>query len=55
MNLKEDDTKCSRIEIVVTEPRKMGDGMNAYVAYKITTKVIPNTSHSIYLLLCFPS
>lgn len=27
------------IEITVTEPRKMGDGMNAYMAYRVNTKV----------------
>ncbi len=28
------------IEIVVTDPKKMGDGMNAYMAYKVSTKVL---------------
>ena len=27
------------IEISVTDPKKMGDGMNAYMAYKVNTKV----------------
>ena len=28
-----------RIEITVTDPVKKGDGMSAYMAYKINTKV----------------
>jgi len=27
------------IEILVSEPKKVGDGMNAYVVYKVTTRV----------------
>ena len=27
------------IEITVTDPKKMGDGMNAYMAFKVNTKV----------------
>ena len=27
------------MEITVTEPKKMGDGMGSYMAYKVNTKV----------------
>ncbi len=27
------------MEITVTEPKKVGDGMNAYMAYRVNTKV----------------
>jgi len=27
------------LEISITEPKKVGDGMNAYMAYKVNTKV----------------
>lgn len=26
-------------EILVSEPKKIGDGMNAYIVYKVTTRV----------------
>ena len=28
-----------QMEITVTEPKKMGDGMGSYMAYKVNTKV----------------
>ncbi len=28
-----------QIEITVTDPKKMGDGMGSYMAYKVNTKV----------------
>lgn len=27
------------MEVTVTEPKKVGDGMNAYMAYRVNTKV----------------
>ena len=36
---EEEEGSQFNIEITVTEPRKMGDGMNAYMAYRVNTKV----------------
>lgn len=37
MDLKDED-RDEFIEISITEPQKVGDGMGAYMAYRITTK-----------------
>jgi sorting nexin-1/2 len=37
------------IQIIVVSPQKMGDGMGAYVAYKVETK----TNIQIYRKSCF--
>ncbi len=29
----------AQIEIIVSDPKKIGDGMNAYMVYKVATKV----------------
>jgi len=34
---KQDDLNKS--EILVSEPKKIGDGINAYIVYKVTTRV----------------
>uniref|UniRef100_A0A3P9NHQ9 Sorting nexin-1 n=1 Tax=Poecilia reticulata TaxID=8081 RepID=A0A3P9NHQ9_POERE len=38
-NLEEDEAKDSfDVDVAVTNPEKVGDGMNAYVAYKVSTR-----------------
>ena len=37
------------IDIKVTEPHKVGDGMGAYIVYKIITQVSYCPSHFFYL------
>lgn len=36
---EEEEANKYSIEISVTDPKKIGDGMNAYMAYKVITKV----------------
>ncbi|KAK2175634.1 hypothetical protein NP493_718g04003 [Ridgeia piscesae] len=44
---EEEEGSQFNIEITVTEPRKMGDGMNAYMAYRVNTKTtIPQFSRA---------
>ncbi|KAI0208323.1 Sorting nexin-2 [Lamellibrachia satsuma] len=44
---EEEEVSQFNIEITVTEPRKMGDGMNAYMAYRVNTKTtIPQFSRA---------
>ena len=38
-NEDEDEVDQFPIEIAITEPKKVGDGMGAYMAYKVNTKV----------------
>lgn len=40
------------MEISITEPKKVGDGMGAYMAYKVNTKVC---HHIMFLSDCFPT
>ena len=35
----DDSSDKYNIEISVKDPKKVGDGMNAYVVYKVVTKV----------------
>jgi hypothetical protein len=39
--LQSDETSDdeAQIEIIVSDPKKVGDGMNAYMVYKVITKV----------------
>ena len=39
-----------QIEIIVYDPEKFGDGMNAYIVYKIKTTVSTHTSSFIPLI-----
>ena len=39
---EEEDRDQFSMEITVTDPKKMGDGMNAYIAYRVNTKVGDN-------------
>jgi len=34
-----DGDDCNMTEILVSEPKKVGDGMSAYIVYKVTTRV----------------
>ena len=43
IDLQGEQLNNEKIEIIVNEPRKMGDGINAYVAFKITTRVGVNS------------
>ena len=36
---EEENEDQFNIEITVSDPRKVGDGMNAYMTYKVVTKV----------------
>ncbi|XP_076068615.1 sorting nexin 1 isoform X2 [Oratosquilla oratoria] len=38
LNQNDNEKKDEFIEITVTDPQKIGDGMGAYMAYKVTTK-----------------
>jgi len=38
-SVDEDEDDLNKTEILVSEPKKMGDGMNAYIVYKVTTRV----------------
>ena len=38
-SVKEDGGDFNSTEILVSEPKKVGDGMSAYVVYKVTTRV----------------
>ncbi|XP_061625136.1 sorting nexin-2 [Phyllopteryx taeniolatus] len=42
----EEDESSDILEVLisVSDPEKVGDGMNAYMAYKVTTKVSPSSS-----------
>lgn len=37
--MDEEDEEQYDIKITVTEPQKMGDGMSAYMVYRVVTKV----------------
>jgi len=37
--VKEDGDDFNSTEILVSEPKKVGDGMSAYIIYKVTTRV----------------
>ena len=37
--VKEDEDDYNHTEIDVSEPKKVGDGMSAYIVYKVTTRV----------------
>ena len=36
---EEDEDDFNKTEILVSEPKKVGDGMSAYIVYKVTTRV----------------
>jgi sorting nexin-1/2 len=36
---EDDEDRDKFIQILISEPTKMGDGMSAYMTYKVTTKV----------------
>jgi len=38
-SVKEDGDDFNSTEILVSEPKKVGDGMSAYIIYKVTTRV----------------
>lgn len=37
--VEEDEDDFTKTEILVSEPKKVGDGMSAYIVYKVTTRV----------------
>ena len=37
--VEEDEDDFNKTEILVSEPKKVGDGMSAYIVYKVTTRV----------------
>lgn len=37
--VEEDGDDFNKTEILVSEPKKVGDGMSAYIVYKVTTRV----------------
>ncbi|XP_051925094.1 sorting nexin-2 [Hippocampus zosterae] len=41
---EEESGEASAVAVSVSEPEKIGEGMNAYVAYKVTTKAPPPSS-----------
>ena len=38
-SVEENEDDLNKSEILVSEPKKIGDGINAYVVYKVTTRV----------------
>jgi len=38
-SVEEDEDDSSKTEISVSEPKKVGDGMSAYIVYRVTTRV----------------
>jgi len=36
---EDDESDFNKTEILVSEPKKVGDGMSAYIVYKVTTRV----------------
>ncbi len=43
----------AQIEISVSDPKKVGDGMNAYMVYKVVTKVSELDCVSAVVAVCF--
>ncbi|XP_051919145.1 sorting nexin-1-like isoform X1 [Hippocampus zosterae] len=41
---EEEDKDTFDVDVAVTNPEKVGDGMNAYVAYRVSTRVCSSTS-----------
>uniref|UniRef100_A0A669CV87 Sorting nexin 1 n=1 Tax=Oreochromis niloticus TaxID=8128 RepID=A0A669CV87_ORENI len=53
-DLEEEEAKDSfDVDVAVTNPEKVGDGMNAYVAYKVSTRVCNPACVNSWLLLAF--
>ncbi|TMS13300.1 Sorting nexin-1 [Larimichthys crocea] len=51
MQLEDEEAKDSfDVDVAVTNPEKVGDGMNAYVAYKVSTRVCSTACVHTYIL-----